>query len=405
MKVLVLNCGSSSIKYQLRDSGADSVEAGGLVSRIGEEESRIDGQTNGNAFSRELPIEGHGRGLEVVVETLLDSDTGVLRDISEVGAVGHRVVHGGSHFSGATLITPEVLEKMSQQARLAPLHNPPILLSIHESLRILPGIPQVAVFDTSFHSTLPPRAYLYAIPYRFYTDHEVRRYGFHGTSFASVAKKTGRLLDGDIGGLKMVIAHLGNGASVAAIDGGESVDTSMGLTPLEGLVMGTRPGDVDPGVMLYLLRDLGIPLDEVDGILNKESGLLGLSGVSNDMRDVEAGAAGGDERCRLALDVYAYRVKKYVGAYAAAMGGLDVLVFTAGVGENDAAMRSAICDGLGFLGIELDPAVNDTTRAVARDISTPRSRVRVLVVPTDEEGMIAEQTVTVVENLRRSRET
>jgi acetate kinase len=399
VKVLVLNCGSSSIKYQLRDSETESVEASGLVSRIGEEESRIDGQTNGATFSCELPIAGHGPGLELVVETLLDPKTGVLSDISEVSAVGHRVVHGGSHFSGATLITAEVLEKMEQQAHLAPLHNPPILLSIRESLRILPNIPQVAVFDTAFHATLPAKAYLYAIPYRFYTDHDVRRYGFHGTSFASVTKKTDRFLGGGVANLKLVIAHLGNGASIAAVDGGRSVDTSMGLTPLEGLVMGTRPGDIDPGVVLYLLRDLGMSPDEVDGLLNKESGLLGLSGVSNDMRDVEAGADQGDPRCRLALDVYAYRVKKYVGAYAAAMGGLDVLVFTAGVGENDAGMRAAICDGLGFLGIDLDQAVNAAARAVVRDISAAGSRVRVLVIPTDEEGMIAEQTVAVVEAL------
>ena len=247
MKVLVLNCGSSSIKYQLRDSETESVEASGLVSRIGEEESRIESQTDGVKQSRELPIPGHGRGLELVVETLLDTKTGVLSDISEVSAVGHRVVHGGSHFSGATLITAEVLETMEQQAHLAPLHNPPILLSIRESLRILPDIPQVAVFDTAFHATLPPKAYLYAIPYRFYADHDVRRYGFHGTSFASVTKKTDRFLGGGVADLKLVIAHLGNGASVAAVDGGRSVDTSMGLTPLEGLVMGTRPGDVDRG--------------------------------------------------------------------------------------------------------------------------------------------------------------
>ena len=403
MKVLVLNCGSSSIKYQLRDTASDSVEASGLVSRIGEEESRIDSQTRtqtGEAKrSREVPIPGHGRALELIVESLLDSQTGVLKDISEVSAVGHRVVHGGSHFSASALLTPQVIEKIEELAHLAPLHNPPILLGIRESLRILPHTPQVAVFDTAFHASIPAKAHVYALPYRFYADNDVRRYGFHGISFASVAQKTDRFLGGRLAELKTVIAHLGNGASITAVDRGQSVDTSMGLTPLEGLVMGTRPGDVDPGVVLFLLRDLGLSADEVDGILNKESGLLGLSGVSNDMRDVEAGAAQGDPRCRLALDVYAYRVKKYIGAFAAAMGGLDVLVFTAGVGENDPEMRAAICDGLAFLGIELDPAINAATRRAEKDISAPHSTVRVLVMPTDEEGLIAEQTVAVVEQL------
>jgi acetate kinase len=396
MKILVLNCGSSSIKYELRDVAADRVETGGLVSRIGEEESRIDTETGAARRSRELPIPGHGRGLELIVETLLNRDEGVLKDISEVSAVGHRVVHGGSYFRGSALVTAEVIEKMEEYAHLAPLHNPPILLSIRESLRILPDIPQVAVFDTAFHTTMPAKAHVYALPYSFYADHDVRRYGFHGISFASVTGKTDRFLGGRESELKMVIAHLGNGASITAVDHGKSVDTSMGLTPLEGLMMGTRPGDVDPGVVLFMLRDMGLSPDEVDRILNKESGLLGLSGVSNDIRDVEAAAAQGDTRSQLALDVYAYRVKKYIGAYAAAMGGLDVLVFTAGVGENDPEMRAAICDGLGFLGIELDPAANGAARGVLKDIATPGSSVRVLVVPTDEEAMIAEQTVEVL---------
>jgi acetate kinase len=400
MRVLVLNCGSSSIKYELRDTAADRVETSGLVSRIGEKESRIDTETGMTKRSHEVPIPGHGRGLELIVESLLDRDEGVLKHISEVSAVGHRVVHGGSYFSSSALITPQVMEKMEEYAHLAPLHNPPILLSIRESLRILPDVPQVAVFDTAFHATMPAKAQIYALPYSFYADHDVRRYGFHGISFASVTGKTDRFLGGRASELKMVIAHLGNGASITAVDHGRSVDTSMGLTPLEGLVMGTRPGDVDPGVILFMLRDMGLSPDEVDRILNMESGLLGLSGVSNDIRDVEAAAVRGDPRSRLALDVYAYRVKKYVGAFAAAMGGLDLLVFTAGVGENDPEMRAAICEGLGFLGIGLDPAVNAATHGVLRDIATPGSAVRVLVVPTDEEAMIAEQTVEVV---RRER--
>ncbi len=404
MRILVLNCGSSSIKYELRDTATDRVEASGLVSRIGEEESRVDAETAAGKRSRELPIPGHGRGLELIVQSLLDRDEGVLKDISQVSAVGHRVVHGGSYFRDSALVTPEVIEKMEEYAHLAPLHNPPILLSIRESLRILPHTPQVAVFDTAFHTTMPAKAHVYALPYRFYTDNDVRRYGFHGISFASVTAKTGRFLGGRAPELKMVIAHLGNGASITAVDRGKSMDTSMGLTPLEGLVMGTRPGDVDPGVVLFMLRDMGLSPDEVDRILNNESGLLGLSGVSNDIRDVEAAAAQGDARSRLALDVYAYRVKKYVGAFAAGMGGLDVMVFTAGVGENDPEMRAAICDGLGFLGIELDPALNATALGVLKDIATPGSPVRVLVVPTDEEAMIAEQTVAVLQRERLAQE-
>ncbi len=400
MKVLVLNCGSSSIKYQLRDTEAGSVMASGLVSRIGEDGARIESRTGGETRRRETPIPGHGRGLELIVESLLDPEAGVLKDISEVSAVGHRVVHGGSYFNASAPLTPEVIDRIEESAHLAPLHNPPILVGIRESLRILPDTPQVAVFDTAFHATMPEKAYTYALPYHFQTEHGVRRYGFHGISFASVAQKTDRFLGGRLPELKVVIAHLGNGASIAAVEYGRSVDTSMGLTPLEGLVMGSRPGDVDPGVVLFLLRDLGMSADQVDRVLNKESGLLGLSGVSNDIRDVETAAEHGDPRSRLALDVFAYRVKKYIGAYAAAMGGLDVLVFTAGIGENDPQMRAAVCDGLGFLGIELDPEVNAATRHIAKDISPPDAAVRVLVIPTDEEELIADQTVAVVEGLR-----
>ena len=383
MKVLVLNCGSSSIKYQLRDSSAHVVLAKGLISRIGDDPA----------------IPDHGRALDVILESLLDPDTGVLRDLSEVSAVGHRAVHGGSFFTAPVLITPEVIAKMEEYAPLAPLHNPPTLLGIRESLRHLPGIPQVAVFDTAFHTTIPAKAHVYALPYRYYTDYGVRRYGFHGNSFQYVSQRVDAVLGGRLRQSKVVIAHLGNGASIAAVDGGRSVDTSMGLTPLEGLVMGTRPGDVDPGVVLCLMRQLGLSESDVDRVLNKESGLLGISGVGNDMRDVLAAAAAGDERCRLAVELYAYRLKKYVGAYAAAMGGLDVLVFTAGVGENSPEIRAAVCEGLGFLGIELDEGANSGTRGGESDISAPGARVRVLVVPTDEERLIADETVAVVAGL------
>jgi acetate kinase len=381
VKVLVLNCGSSSIKYQLRDAVAHTPLAEGLISRIGEDPA----------------IPDHGRALELILESLLDPATGAVADLSEVSAVGHRAVHGGSFFTAPALITPEVIAKMEEHAPLAPLHNPPILLGIRESLRVLPGVPQVAVFDTAFHTSIPPKAYVYALPYRYYTDHGVRRYGFHGNSFQYVSRRVEEILGDRPHPLKVVIAHLGNGASIAAVDGGRSVDTSMGLTPLEGLVMGTRPGDVDPGVILFLMRQLGLSESEVDRVLNKDSGLLGVSGVGNDMRDVLAAAAAGDERCRLAIELYAYRLKKYVGAYAAAMGGLDVLVFTAGIGENSPEIRAAICEGLGFLGIQLDEARNSVVRGVEREIGAPGSRVRILVVPTDEERLIAEETVAVIE--------
>jgi acetate kinase len=396
VKVLVLNCGSSSIKYQLHDAATHTALARGLVSRIGEEGSQIDAQTGEVKQTRQAAIPDHGRGLELILESLLDPRTGVVKDLSEVSAVGHRVVHGGSFFSAPALLTAEVVAKIEECAPLAPLHNPPILVGIRESLRILPDTPQVAVFDTAFHATIPARAHVYAVPYEYYRDHGVRRYGFHGISFQSVSQRANVVLGGRLSELKVVIAHLGNGASITAVDRGKSVDTSMGLTPLEGLVMGTRGGDLDPGVVLFLMRELRLSAGDVDRVLNKESGVLGVSGVSNDMRDVLARAAAGDERCRLALDLYSYRIKKYVGAFAAAMGGLDALVFTAGVGENNPEIRAAACEGLSFLGIEIDVKTNAGVRGVECDISAGGSRVRVLVVPTDEERLIADETVGVL---------
>ena len=396
MKVLVLNCGSSSIKYQLREAASHIALARGLVSRIGEEGAQIDAQIGESRQSRQVEIPTHGRGLELILESLLDPRSGAVKDLSEIAAVGHRVVHGGSLFSAPVRLTAQVIAKIEECAVLAPLHNPPTLVGIREALRVLPDTPQVAVFDTAFHVNLPPKAHVYALPYDFYVRHGVRRYGFHGTSYQSVSRKADVMLGGRLSALKVVIAHLGNGASITAVDGGKSVDTSMGMTPLEGLVMGTRGGDLDPGVTLFMLRQLGLSTADVDRILNEESGLLGISGVSNDMRDVLAGAAAGDERCRLALDLYSYRIKKYVGALAAAMGGLDVLAFTAGVGENSPAIRAAVCEGLGFLGIELDSDSNARALGVEADIGTAGARVRVLVVPTDEEGLIADETAAVI---------
>jgi acetate kinase len=380
VKVLVVNSGSSSVKYELRDSSTGQVLAGGDISRIGEEDGLPD----------------HGRALESILDRLVAAGGGPLADLSEVEAVGHRVVHGGSFFKGPALLTPEVIAKIEDYAPLAPLHNPPALLGIRESLRVLPHTPQVAVFDTAFHTTIPPAAHVYALPYEYYERHGVRRYGFHGTSFQSVTRTADALLGGRLAELKVVVAHLGNGASITAVAGGRSMDTSMGLTPLEGLVMGTRAGDVDPGALLYLMREMGLTPEDVDRILNKESGLLGVSGVSNDMRDVLEAAERGDERAGLALDIYCYRLRKYIGAYAAALGGLDVLVFTAGVGENSAEIRARVCDGLGFLGIVLDPDANAGAHGKTIDISAADSRARVLVVATDEERVIADETVAVV---------
>jgi acetate kinase len=403
MKVLVLNSGSSSVKYELRDSETGQVLAAADVSRIGEEDGITD----------------HGRALELVLEALVAPDSGPLRELSEVDAVGHRVVHGGSHFSGPALVDADVIAKIEECAPLAPLHNPPALLGIRAALRVLPHTPQVAVFDTAFHSTIPPQAHVYALPYAYYERDHVRRYGFHGISLQSVTRSVDAMLGGRLRELKVIVAHLGNGASITAVDRGASVDTSMGLTPLEGLVMGTRAGDLDPGVLLFLMRQAGLSPEDLDRVLNKESGLLGVSGVSNDMRDVlraatdvleaasagEAPSATGAEtagggvegrRARLALDAYCYRVKKYIGAYAAAMGGLDALVFTAGVGENSPEIRERICAGLGFLGVEVDAEANAKARGVRFDIAAAGSRVNVLVVPTDEEQVIADETVAVI---------
>ncbi len=396
MKVLVLNCGSSSIKYQLNDAAAHQVLARGIISRIGEKTGKVDFEAGETRSSREVSVPDHGRGVELILESLLDPQTGVLTRASEVSAVGHRVVHGGSFFSAPARLTPDAIAKIEACVPLAPLHNPVALVGIRESLRILPDTPQVAVFDTAFHATIPPQAHTYALPEAYSRDHGVRRYGFHGISFRYVTGRAQALLGGTLANTHMVVAHLGNGASVTAVDHGRSVDTSMGMTPLEGLVMGTRSGDLDPGIVIFMMQQLGLSVADVDRVLNRESGVLGVSGLSNDLRDVLKSAQAGDERCRLALDVYCYRLKKYIGAYAAAMGGLDALVFTGGVGENGASIRAQVCEGLTFLGIEVDGESNSRVIGVEGDISRAGTRVRVLVVPTDEEQLIAEETMAVV---------
>lgn len=395
MKILVLNCGSSSVKYELHDISQHQALAQGVIDRIGEDVRAARGEV-AVVEPATVQVRDHGEALELVIARLLALDNGVLKELGEVAAVGHRVVHGGARFSSAVRVTPEVMSAIEECATLAPLHNPPALVGIKEAVRLLPGIPQVAVFDTAFHSTIPPRAHVYALPYSYYEEHGLRRYGFHGLSYQYVSRRLDESLGGRLRELKVVIAHLGNGASITALADGHSVDTSMGLTPLEGLMMGSRGGDLDPGLLLFLMRQQGLSVEELDDLLNHRSGLLGLSGRSNDMRDILAGVAEGDERCRLAYDAYCYRIRKYVGAYAAALGGLDVLVFTGGVGENSPEVRAAVCEGLSFLGVELDVDANREARGAEASLEMAGAKVRILVVPTDEERLIAEETAALV---------
>ncbi|MFH1652197.1 MAG: acetate kinase [Chloroflexota bacterium] len=393
MKILVINCGSSSIKYQLFDVVSLRVLAKGTVAKIGEKGAYLSQEAGGAKLRRDVPVSSHRSAFELIVKTLLDPADGVIRELSEVSAVGHRAVHGGDTFIASTVISDDVVRKMEACVPLAPLHNPANLTGIREAQAIFPDVPHVAVFDTAFHQTMPPRAFLYALPYEYYGTHKIRRYGFHGTSCRYVAQRAAQVLKQPLSDLKMVICHLGNGVTISAVAEGSSTDTSLGFTPVPGVMMGTRSGDLDPGLIFYLNRQLGLSLDRIDNMLNRESGLLGISGVSNDLRLIIDSADNGNERCRLALEMFAYQIKKYIGAYAAAMGGLDTLVFTAGTGENSPRVRAMVCEGLGFLGIELDAARNEGAIGAEQVISAPHSRVKVLVVPTDEERMIALDTI------------
>lgn len=392
MDVLVVNCGSSSIKYQLFDTALDEVVAKGLVERIGSASSAFSHSARGVSHAVETDIPTHHEAFALIVEALIHPDHGAVSDLGSIEAVGHRIVHGGDKLVESTVVTPEVVEELERCVSLAPLHTPAHLIGIKEASSALPDVPHVLVFDTAFHRTIPPYAAYYPLPYEYIAEHKIRKYGFHGSSYRFVSRQTARLVGRDVEDLKMVVCHLGNGSSMAAIDGGACVDTSMGLTPLEGLMMGTRCGDIDPAVALFLMRELGLSADEIDRVFNKESGLLGVSGRSQDLRDVVAGAEEGDERCRLALEMFAYRVRKYIGAYAAAMDGLDVIVFTAGIGENAPVTRDLVARGLTYLGVELDDEANRLGRG-ERIISSPTSKVVVAVVPTDEERVIVEDTV------------
>ena len=401
MKILVLNSGSSSLKYQLIDGDTEEVVAKGLAECIGvaNRSGRIVQETERDGkISFDADMDCHDDAMDRVFALLTDPARGVVKHVDEIAAVGHRVVHGGEKFVQPTLITDDVLEEIENMCELAPLHNPPNLEGIRACVRLLPGVPQVAVFDTAFHSTIPDYAYIYALPYEYYKTLGVRRYGFHGTSHQYVAGiALGMLAERGVASeaSRIVTCHLGNGCSMAAIRGGRVVDTSMGLTPVEGMVMGTRSGDMDPAILVYLARRLDASISDLDRIINKESGLLGISGLS-DMRDVEDAAADGNERAELALEVFCYRIRKYVGAYAAAMGGLDAIVFTAGVGENSPVVRERVCHDLGFLGVDLDDGKNATERGHAVDLATVSSRVRVLLIPTNEERMIARETMRVI---------
>ena len=396
MKVLVLNCGSSSIKYKLFEMADHSVLTQGGVEKIGLPDSFLQVKLpNGEKVVIEKEMPEHTVGIQLILDTLVDEKIGCIKDLKEIEAVGHRVVHGGEKFNQSVVITPEVKEMIVKCAELAPLHNPANLKGIDAIEKTLPGVPQVAVFDTAFHQTMPDYAYMYALPYELYEKYAIRRYGFHGTSHRYVSARVCEFLGVNAAEKKVVTAHIGNGGSCAAVLNGKSVDTSMGLTPVEGLVMGTRAGDLDLGAATYIMDKEGLTTAEFNNLVNKKSGLLGVSGVSSDARDIDAAIKAGNHRANLAREMFIYRVKKYVGAYAAAMNGVDILVFTGGIGENDAFIRAEIVKGLSFLGVTLDEEANNC-RGVERVISTPDSRLTVCVIPTDEELMIASDTEALV---------
>jgi len=397
VKILVVNCGSSSVKYQFIDMQNEKVLCKGLAERVGIEGSRIVHRVNADKHVIEKPMKDHEEALKLILEVLLDPEIGVIKDLSEITAVGHRVVHGAERFASSVLIDDEVMKALEENVHLAPLHNPPNIIGIRAVQKLLPAVPNVGVFDTAFHQSMPKKAFLYPIPYEFYEKYRIRRYGFHGTSHRYVSRRAAEILGKDYYDFKVITCHLGNGASIAAVRHGRSVDTSMGFTPLEGVVMGTRSGDIDPAIVIYMQQNLGMPVDKVYDLLNKKSGMLGLSGLSSDMRDIEEAAQNGNEVAQMALDIYIYRIAKYIGAYAAAMNGVDAIVFTAGVGENSPYIREKVCAYLGFMGVKIDKALNDV-KGVERIVSTPDSKVAVLIVPTDEELVIARDTKKIVES-------
>lgn len=392
MKILVVNAGSSSLKYQLISMTEEIVLAKGLCDRIGLPGSLIKHKTDdGRTVTKEIEMKDHKDAITSLLKVLTHDEWGVIESLDEIKAVGHRVVHGGEKFFKSVIIDDEVMKAIEECVELAPLHNPPNITGIKACQQIMHGVPQVAVFDTAFHQTMPKKAYIYALPYEFYKKYKLRKYGFHGTSHKYVSERAALLLGKPYDKLKVVTCHLGNGSSIAAIDCGRTIDTSMGFTPLDGLAMGTRCGTIDPAVVTFLMHKEGLSTDEMDAIMNKKSGVLAISGVSSDFRDLDDAVEQGNERAALALEIFAYQVKKFIGSYACAMGGIDAIVFTAGIGENNPIIRSMVCDGLKFLGASIDEDKNKI-KGMELDISTDDSTVRILVIPTNEELAIAKET-------------
>ena len=397
MNILVINCGSSSLKFQLIDMTTEALQAKGLCERIGIDGSRIVyTPAGGEKMTIESPMPTHTEAIKLVLDCLTNAEYGVIKSLKEINAVGHRVVHGGEKFASSTIITDEVIKVIEECNELAPLHNPANLIGINVCRELMPGVPMVGVFDTAFHQTMPKKAYLYGLPIKAYTDYKIRRYGFHGTSHSFVSKRVAEFLGKPVEDLKTIVCHLGNGASICAVDGGKSVDTSMGFTPLAGLVMGTRSGDIDPAILEYYANKEGLTLSEVTTVLNKKSGMEGLTGGKSDFRDLEEGYEAGDQACIDAIEVFCYNVARFVGAYAASLNGVDVIAFTAGIGENSGFVRGKICEYLGYLGITID-AEQNSKRGEDIIISTPDSKVTVCVIPTNEELMIARDTKALVE--------
>lgn len=395
MNILVINCGSSSLKFQLIDSETEGVLAKGLCERIGIDGRLVYQPEGKEKETSDLDMPTHKQAIQFVLDALTNEKSGVIKSLKEVGAVGHRVVHGGEEFASSAVITEEMLAAVESCNDLAPLHNPANLIGIRACQELMPGVPMVGVFDTAFHQTMSEEAYIYGIPYEYYEKYKVRRYGFHGTSHSYVSKRAAEILGKDYNSMKTIVCHLGNGASICAVNNGKSVDTSMGLTPLEGLIMGTRSGNLDPAIMEFLAKKENLDIDGVMNVLNKKSGVLGVSGVSSDFRDLEAAAEEGNERAQLAQKVFVHNVVKFIGAYAAVMNGVDTICFTAGLGENDKKIRKAICDYLTYLGIEIDDEKN-AIRGEETVISTKDSKVTVMVIPTNEELAICRETVALI---------
>lgn len=395
MKILVINCGSSSLKYQLIDSESENVLAKGICERI-----KLDGmlthqKTGGEKLTVQADMPDHSAAVKLVLDMLTDGEQGAIASLDEIDAIGHRVVHGGEEFAKSAVITDEVLAAIEECNDLAPLHNPANLIGIRACMELMPGVPQVAVFDTAFHQTMPDYAYIYGIPYEYYEKYKIRRYGFHGTSHSFVSKRTAELLGRPLDETKIIVCHLGGGASICAVEGGKSVDTTMGLTPLEGITMGTRSGNIDPAIIEYIATKENKSIAEIMSMLNKSSGVYGISGISSDFRDLNKGIAEGNKRCDIAMKVFCYQAAKFIGGYAAAMNGVDAIAFTAGVGENDPVVRKLICDRLSFLGISIDDEANSIRGEEVR-ISTDTSAVKVFVVPTNEELAIARETASLI---------